>query len=239
MAEPRPSGSSLPRDSSAATSRNEDARELSPLLRRQGEPDSPLAPLHEVNERCLTLLAETARQQKHGTSSLVIALRRPLLAMTPEARARASRRAVLLLDMAFRDRLWWVGARAHPRRATRTLLEHDVFPAPSARYLARATLVLAWHSVRADRTAAGALLGVSCAVAEIIAGLSLEELDLIAERRFRSLRPRWEDRPALWRKLLLSVESSDYRREREFNLLSLKLVIGELLSSGTGPELPP
>ena len=231
MSEPRYPAPSIPRDPNAASSRMADFRELSPLLRGKGETDWPLAPLYHVNERCLTLLSEAARQEAHCASPLVIALRRPLLGMTPEWRTRASRRALLILDMAFRDHPWWVGARTQPRRTIRTLLEPDLFPAASARHLARATLVLAWHSVRADRTAAGVLLGISSPVTEIIAGLTLEELDWIAERRFRALRPRWEDRPALWRKLLLSAESSDFRKERESNLLALKLLAGELLAS--------
>jgi hypothetical protein len=236
MSDPRDPPPPVHRDASSAPVRLEDTRHVSALLRGQGEPDSPLAPLYQVNERCLMLLAEAARQETRCTSPLVIALRRPLLAMTPEMRARASRRALLLLDMAFRDFPWWFGARAHPRRATRTLLEPELFPAPSARPLARATLVLAWHSVRADRIAASALLGLSRPVAEIIAGLTLEELDWIAERRFRTLRPRWEDRPEQWRKLLLSAEGSDFRRGREFNVQSLKLLAGELLASEVGPR---
>jgi hypothetical protein len=209
----------------------EETRDISALLRRKGDIASPLAPLYEVNERCLMLLTEAARSDSHAASALVIALRRPLLAMTPEARARASRRPILLLDIAFRDALWWIDAKSHPRRATRTTLDHEAFPAQSAKHLARATLVLAWHSVRADQIASGVILGISRPVAEILAGLALSDLDSIAERRFRSLRPRWEDRPALWRRLIHSGESADFRRGKEFLLRSLQLLGGELLNS--------
>jgi hypothetical protein len=81
------------------------------------------------------------------------------------------------------------------------------------------------------------LLGISPCVAEILTALSLADLDLIAERRFRSLRPRWEDRPALWRKLLHSGESADFRRGREFILRSLQLLAGELLASEADREV--
>jgi hypothetical protein len=207
-----------------------EAREASALLRRTGGRDSALLPLFEVNERCLTLLAEAARSRTSSVSPLVIALRRPLLAMTPESHARAARRPTLLVDMAFRDPLWWREAKDHPRRATRGAPEPEVFPGPSVRYLARATLVLAWHSLRNDALAAGLLLGISRPVADILASLPLAELDAIAERRYRSLRPRWDDQPALWRQLLLSGTSSDFRRGREFILRSLQLVSGELLN---------
>ena len=206
-------------------------RDIAALLPRKGDVDAPLAPLYEVNERCLTLLAEAARADAQPASALVVALRRPLLAMTPDARARAARRPLLLLDMKFRDALWWRDARSHPRRATRTPVDHEAFPAQSARPLARATLVLAWHSVRADPIASGVILGVSHPVAEILAGLALSDLDSIAERRFRSLRPRWEDRPALWRRLIHLGEVGDYRRGKEFILRSLQLLGGELMNS--------
>jgi hypothetical protein len=214
----------------------EETRDTPALLRRKADTESSLAPLYELNERCLMLLAEAARSDTHSASPLVIALRRTLLAMTPDARVRASRRPILLVDMAFRDALWWLDARSHPRRVTRTILDHEIFPAQSAKHLARATLVLAWHSVRADRIASGVILGISRPVAEILAGLALSDLDSIAERRFRSLRPRWENRPALWRRLLHSGDSADFRRGKEFVLRSLQLLSSELIHSEDDPR---
>lgn len=87
---------------------------------------------------------------------------------------------------------------------------------------------MAWHSIRADRIAAGLILDTSHPVADLIATLTLADLDRIADKRFRRLRPSWEDRPGLWRELLLSVEANDFRRGREFNLWAAQLVAGEL-----------
>jgi hypothetical protein len=235
MIQSRPPARPIPDESTATTPPPAETRGVSAPLRRKGDIEPPLAPLFEVNERCLLLLTETARSETRPASALVIALRRPLLAMTPDIRARASRRPILLLDMAFRDALWWRDARSHPRRTTRTTVDHEAFPAPSARALARASLVLAWHSVRADPIASGVILGISRPVAEILGGLALSDLDSIAERRFRSLRPRWEDRPALWRKLLHSGQSTDFRRGKEFTLRSLQLLSFELLHSEEEP----
>jgi hypothetical protein len=72
---------------------------------------------------------------------------------------------------------------------------------------------------------------VSPEVARIIASFSLTELDRVVERRFRYVRPRWEDRPAVWRALLLSAQSGDVRRNREVNLRMLQLITGDLLAS--------
>ena len=72
------------------------------------------------------------------------------------------------------------------------------FPRPAAVKLARSTLVLAWHTVRTNLDAAVVLLGIAPSVAEIIAKPHLQDLDRIAERQYRHVRPRWEDRPAVW-----------------------------------------
>jgi hypothetical protein len=72
---------------------------------------------------------------------------------------------------------------------------------------------------------------VSPEVARIIASFSLTELDRVVDRRFRYVRPRWEDRPAAWRALLLSAQSDDARRTREVNLRMIQLMAGDLLVS--------
>jgi len=90
--------------------------------------------------------------------------------------------------------------------------------------------MLAWHGVRSDPVGS-CLLGVSPEVARIIASFSLTELDRAVERRFRFVRPKWEDRPAIWRALLLSAQTSDARRAREVNLRAIQLMTGDLLAS--------
>ena len=80
------------------------------------------------------------------------------------------------------------------------------------------------------------ILGISRPVAEILAGLALSDLDSIAERRFRSLRPRWEARPALWRRLIHAGDSGDFRPGKEFILRSLQLLSSELLHSEDDPH---
>jgi hypothetical protein len=88
--------------------------------------------------------------------------------------------------------------------------------------------MLTWHALRADEQTSY-LLGVTPAVAAVIAGLALTEIDRIAERWFGYLRPRWEDRPAVWRQLLQSSQPPDLRRARESSLRGLQLIVGELL----------
>jgi hypothetical protein len=75
-------------------------------------------------------------------------------------------------------------------------------------------------------------------VADVIASLSVTEIERVVEARFRHARPRWEDRPAVWERLFLSAEVEDYRRARDFNVYSFQLLMGELLPSVTPSKFP-
>lgn len=189
-----------------------------------------LAPLKEVNDRCIEMLASAARREQPGSLILVSHLKDVLLRTTPEIRARAAERPILLTDMQFTNAVWWRAARAHPSRPAPLPSWRGSFPKPAAVGLARATLMLAWHGLRSSPQSA-VLLGLLPEVAELIADLPLSDIDSIVERRFQHVRPRWEDRPAAWRHLLLAAESADFRRTRDFNLYSLQLVTGELWTS--------
>ena len=194
-----------------------------------------LAPLKAVNERCIEMLALAARKEPSGSLTLVGYLKEVLLRMTPEIRARAAQRPVLLSDMQFTNAPWWRVAREHPARPAPLPSWRGSFPKPQAVSLARATLMLAWHSLRFSPES-GVLLGVIPGVAELITELSLTDIDTIVERRFQHVRPRWEDRPAVWERLLLKAESEDFRKTRDFNLYSLQLVTGELWTSTGRPS---
>jgi hypothetical protein len=143
-------------------------------------------------------------------------------------RARAAYKTFLLLDLEFANAAWWQMVTSHPARPAPPPSWQGSFPRGPAVQLARATIMLAWHSLRAHRNAA-CLLGLTPAVAEVIAALSLTDIDRIVDRRFRYLRPRWEDRPAVWRQLLQAAQSPDIRRTRDVNLRGLQLLVGEML----------
>lgn len=191
------------------------------------------SPLHEVNGRCLAMLMQSARQNRPGGISLVLHLKDLLLRLTPEAQQRAAQSSILLTDIHFANPSWWRTAKTHPMRPAPLSSWQGGFPRTAAVQLARATLMLCWHGLRSHPQDA-VLLGISAPVAEVIEGLSLTEIDHIVDRRFRHLRPRWEDRPAVWRALLLAAESEDFRKTRDFSLYSLQLVTGALW-----PSTPP
>ena len=57
----------------------------------------------------------------------------------------------------------------------------------------------------------------------------MTDIERIVERRFRYIQPRWEDRPAIWQRLIQAASSPDIRLTREFTLRALQLLAGELL----------
>jgi hypothetical protein len=190
----------------------------------------PLQEVQRVNQRCIEMLTQAARKARREMSPLAVELRAVLLELTPEMRARAACRTFLLVDMELANADLWRRFKTHPTRTEATPTGRETFPRATAIQLARATLVLAWYGVRTDRHGAKLLLGMSAAVSDIIASLSLVEIDRIAERQFRHVRPRWEDRPDFWLKLLSASQTSDIRRARDVNLRGLQLIVGTIVS---------
>ncbi len=189
--------------------------------------------VHEVNRCFIELLQHSARTDRPAVHPLVAELREILLRMTPESRARAARRPFLLVDMEFDNGTYWRQVQ-NPTRSESSPERRGMFPRAGAVHLARVALTLAWHSVRADPHAARVCLGMRAPVSDIMGRLSLTDIARIAERRFHDVRPRWEDRPDLWRKLLLAARSSDFRRTLYVNLRGLQLVGGPVVKPNKG-----
>jgi hypothetical protein len=184
-----------------------------------------LLPIHELNHQCVELLVRVAWSD---TPDLPLArqFQTSLRNLNPESRLRAAHRAFLLVDIEFTNRDWWSEAR---RSGSKTVGagRQGHFPKAAAVQLGRASISLLRHSIH-TLGAEAALLGARPEVLEIIASLSLSEIDRLAERRFRDVRPRWEDQPALWQKLIQSSASPDIRLKRELDLTGLQLLVSDL-----------
>lgn len=190
---------------------------------------SASGPLQDVNRQCIELLVDAARRPLESSFSLVSTLRETLKALTPEMRRRAAAKAFLLVDLEFSNAPWWQTVQARPKLALPTPSWQGCFPRSGAVQLTRATLVLAWHSLRAQ-THEPCLLGIAPAVAKMITELSLTEIDNLAVHRFRFVRPRWAHLPAVWRDLLHDAKACDVRRARDLSVRGLQLLTGELIS---------
>ncbi len=198
----------------------------------------PIEPLREINEKCLSLLVQISRQTNRPTGDLVDELFDSLCTLDTTALARASRFPLLLVDIRFRDIDWWREIMDQPTRTRNSPTWLVQFPRTFAVKLTRATLVLAWHTARIDRAAAVVLLGIRPDVGDLIAHLHLQDIDRIAERHFRHIRPRWEERPDMWRKLLSSAQSDDADSTNESIRRGIQLMAGEMLTRPTAAKIP-
>lgn len=91
------------------------------------------------------------------------------------------------------------------------------------------------EAIRADIEIARLVLGIDPQVADLISGLQITEIDRIAGHQFRHVKPRWLDRPGIWRPLLLLVANSERIEKRPLDAYCLQLLVGDLLLGGIAP----
>ncbi|MEZ5512466.1 MAG: hypothetical protein R3F58_01180 [Steroidobacteraceae bacterium] len=166
-----------------------------------------LGPMCQLNEQFLDLLLKLGPPGELPAASQSIPLTAALRSLGPATIASAARFPFLLLDVRFTDNEWWQQVSHSP---TRRLPEPQwlvTLPRASAIKLSREALMLAWHTIRTDLRSAVVLLGIAQPVTELVATFRLRDLDRIAEHQFRHLRPRWEDRPGVWRQLIACAAS--------------------------------
>lgn len=188
-----------------------------------------LARVYALNERCLEVLTDLARTERHQASLAIVKEHRTLwrsLGLT--ARFRAAHAPFLLLDVHFKDADWWRAARDRSHRRTKLAL-CAAFRGKVAGELMRETLMLAWSTVAFDRGAASILLGMTPSVSSMIAALGPQDVERIAARQCSHLEPRWKDFPAFWGKLLVAARNDDEEALHEVHLHGVQLIGGELL----------
>jgi len=197
---------------------------------RPAEPDwfaAARKPLQEVNGRLIDLLTTAAEDPDELRLPLATQLRDILHGMDPAARGRAAACPYLLVDAGFQDVMRWSRAAAETEPIDVIL---PCFAHAQAIALSHMTLVLAWTLVHTNTAGAGILLGVSPACAEIIADLRLQELQRIATDYCGWARPRWENRPEVWRRMLTTARATDTSSLDNLGLQGLQLFFGDLLT---------
>ena len=208
--------------------------------RSEGTDDSPaqraprarapefLLPLHEVNERCLDLIALVAKLPPEDAPFAMVGPLRSLLRGTrPNLRRKAAHQPFALVDMEFRDADWWQAVKSRPSRAWKDRPWRALAPRRAAVQLAQTTLMLAWHMIRADAEATKVVFAMTREVAELIGSLRLSEIEVIALHQFRHVRPRWEERDEFWRELLIAAHGDDREAMRTLAIRALQLLAGE------------
>ena len=163
-----------------------------------------LAALREINESALALLSDIAHDYsaEPGDFSLPYVARRVLQNAAARERAQLADIPALLVDIEFRHTEWWQQVAMRPTRMADPAGPRHGTHRRALRSLTRAALAYAWNIVHQDRPGAQIVLGMSPEVIDVIAGIGPVHLQRIADRALWHLRPRWHDRPALWRHLL-------------------------------------
>jgi hypothetical protein len=194
----------------------------------RGEP--ALRRVHALNARCLEVMILLARGERELIALPIIDGQRGLWrGLNESARTLAARTPFLLMDVHFQDAEWWRWARDSRNNRQRKIVLRAAFAAKTADELMRETLMLAWSTVALDRGAATLLLGMTPAVISTIAELDPQDVERIAARHSRHLRPRWEDFPAFWCKLLTAAKDGDEAALHETHLHGIQLLGSELL----------
>lgn len=196
----------------------------------------PWEAIQELNERSFELLVQVARSEA-DRAILPPSLRELLRESSPEGRKSAAARAYLLLDLEFRNLLWWEAVRRSPERPFAGQTGRIPLPKRAAISLARTLLMTTREAIRADAAIARLLLGIDAQVAELLSGLQIADIDRIAEHQFRHVEPRWLDRPAVWRSLLLPTAEPASVEKRQFDTRCLQLLIGETLPNSKARQL--
>lgn len=185
-----------------------------------------LASLEEVNEQVLALLRAQCMADV-TQASLIREVSGLLLNLDAASMRRAAASAVLLVDAGFADGLRWsdtiVGAvndRQQPGPA-------PFFTVDGAVGVMRLVMTHAWHLARSEPMAARLLLGVSVTNMSVIGGCTLSRLIRLAEARTQWLRPRWENRPRIWRDLLRTAEEGENGAAERMRARGLQLLAAD------------
>ncbi len=196
----------------------------------------PFEDLHAVNERLIELLVDAARSACPPPFALINPLRELLRSADPTLRMRIATRQYLLLEMSLDHPERWRRALDAPERLSRAERAYGMFARREAVPLARVALNLLSKGIQVHPETACLLFGMHEVVAALIAGLAPPQLDRLAERAFRELRPRWADRPSLWRALILAAKSERTSAMREFDLQAMALLSANTLKLPKEPS---
>jgi len=165
-----------------------------------------LAPLAELNEQLLELLCGAELPAASGARAVgawpLGNLAAELRALTPVMRSRLARCPYLLIDAAFGQSERWHGPLIRVMDAAPA---GGQFASAEGRTLLRRSLLFAWHLAGSNRAMARITLGMSSDCAERIAQFRLRDLEWLAELSPPWIRPRWDDQPLHWQRLIAAA----------------------------------
>lgn len=166
--------------------------------------------LAELNELCLELLAEQARQQALPAPPMFRELADLWSQLDTTARKRAAACPYLLMDAGFCDPYRWrwlsdqpVGVLGSERIHDREPITYNAFfTVPSATKVAQQVFTNAWYIVQSQPIGAPLFLGMPAHCAALFRACSMRQVTELANQHAGWVRPRWSGRPMVWRQLL-------------------------------------
>ncbi len=190
-----------------------------------------LAPLAEINDLALQLMAERAAGEPVGLPSILRESADLWRSFTAPQRIRLASCPFLLVDLGLG------GLHAAARSPLEGVRERHAdecwFAEESLPRLSYLALTYAWHLARTRRLAARVVLGLADDCAEWLAALTLRQLGECLECSPRFLRPRWVGSPGVWRHLLTATASAE---PADFELARLRGM--QLLAAAYWPVEP-
>jgi hypothetical protein len=207
-----------------------DGAPLASAWLRPGTLDS----LIELNELCLSLLAEQAAVRGGPPNGLLQLLGELWHRLDAASRHRAASCPYLLFDAGFGDPLRWqvppapqVGDGGGHRYTC-------YFTVPAATEVARLVFIYAWHLARSQAAAARLLLGMPESSAALIGHYTLRQIQALAESHLEWLRPRWPARVQVWRGLLMAAATDEAAALERARLRGLTLLAAEARLANAG-----
>jgi hypothetical protein len=192
---------------------------------RAGDRDALKKPVFELNRQCIDLLV-TAAAAETPELRLARQFQGPLRRLSLDARGRLAQQFYLLVDIRFTDHAWWRAALKHPTSAP--LSAQAAFPKTPAIQIGRAAVLFLRHATELFGAEAS-FFGAHPSVLQSLSNMSLNEVDRLIDRFFKEVRPRWENRPAVWQSLIQSASTSSLRAKRDVDLRGLQLLVSQIL----------
>ena len=162
-----------------------------------------LESLFELNESCLSLLAEQARAG--GGEALLEQFGEQWLLLDAAGRRRAAACHYLAFDAGFADPRRWQRLAGETGTATGAAY----FTVAGTAALLQAVAVFGWHLARCQVGAAHLLLGMSAPCVQLLRQRTLGQVRSSAAAHPEWLRPRWLRQPRMWRELLSAARTDD------------------------------
>jgi len=181
-----------------------------------------LESLAEINERVLEVLGIEAGHLRPYISGLGPLLAEQWQSLDAAGRSRLAAGPYLLLDCRFACReLWRLPVRPGVRDSAGA---SRGFAGALGAGTLRHVMLLAWHWSRANPVTAQIALGLNESCARLIAATRLRELEALADMCPEWIRPRWEERPEIWRQLLAAAAPSHPAILQQTHLRGLQLL---------------